>query len=322
MFSLMIPHVNWPHPEELPPLHLPALNRLLRFGSFRSLPSAESEFCFGRLGVRLEGLYKEPYAFASPVWHQAGMNSVQIADASLLAVRQEEAEVLCHGLNGLYAGDGWRFAPLHPELWTVCLPKRPDWQAPCVLDVLGQADTDCCAQGGGRQEWLRRQTEIQMWLHSHPVNSGRQSAGLLPINGLWLWDTLPAPAAADADVPLLVGSDSPWAQYAAAVHTDAPYDWAAWLRLAEEHGTEPARTALYLDGLSAAVYAGDVAAYCGLLAEWDGRFFAPLWQALQGGSLPGLQIMTGGRGGGVLQVAAKPGWRFWRRSRVFAGSLG
>ncbi|MDN8790592.1 hypothetical protein Q0L87_13795, partial [Staphylococcus aureus] len=39
-------------------------------------------------------------------------------------------------------------------------------------------------------EWLRVQTEIQMWLNAHPVNHNRKKRGLPELNGLWLWDSL------------------------------------------------------------------------------------------------------------------------------------
>ncbi len=319
MFSLHIPHLNWPYPEPLPPLHTPGLNRLLRFGRYQARPQTGAAYCFEQLGIGLGSLYHEPYAFASPVWQQAGMHSVQLLGAAALVVQPDEAEVLCHGLNALYEQDGWRFAPLHPDLWTVCLPRPADWGAPCVLDALGQADGTQRPQGRQQTQWLQRQTEIQMWLHSHPVNTERQANGRPPINGLWLWDMLPdTPPPAP---PALLGSDSLWAQYSRTVTTAAPYDWAAWQAVAAEAAVPLAQTALFLDDLSLAVSAADAYSYAECLQQWDARFFTPLWQALQQGSLSQLRLSTDGEHGGECRVEGKTGWQFWRRKKVFAGRL-
>ena len=132
MFTLFLPGLNWPQPEELPSLNTPALNRLLRFGRFQAAPAAPADFCFAHLGVRLNHLFAEPYAFASPLHQQLGLHSAQL-QSSGLAISPEEAEVLCHGLNAFCGEDGWQFAPLSPELWSIRLPRPApdsfsDWQ--------------------------------------------------------------------------------------------------------------------------------------------------------------------------------------------------
>ena len=137
MFTLVLPGLNWPQPEELPSLNTPALNRLLRFGRFQAAPAAPADFCFAHLGVRLNHLFAEPYAFASPLHQQLGLHSAQL-QSSGLAIRPEEAEVLCHGLNAFCGEDGWQFAPLSPELWSIRLPRPAAWQSPCILNITGQ----------------------------------------------------------------------------------------------------------------------------------------------------------------------------------------
>lgn len=181
MFTLFLPGLNWPQPEELPGLHTPALNRLLRFGRFQPIPAEPADFCFAHLGVQLNHLFAEPYAFASPLHQQLGLHSAQL-QSSGLDIRPEEAEVLCHGLNAFCSEDGWQFAPLSPELWSIRLPRPAAWQAPCILNIAGQHADLPQAAGPQRRQWLQRQTEIQMWLHEHPVNQRRQAEGKLPIN--------------------------------------------------------------------------------------------------------------------------------------------
>lgn len=319
MFTLNLPGLHWPHPDTLPPLKLPHLDKLLRFGRFQAAPATPADFCFRQLKVHLSQLSPQPYAFASPVWQQAGMHSVQILDSRVLAVSAAEARTLCDGLNNLYAEDDWRFEPLRPDLWLLHLPAAAGWQAPCVLDIVGQADGSQRAIGPAQTQWLQRQTEIQMWLHGQAVNQQRQAEGRPPINGLWLWDSLPADNGHSA--ARLIGSDSPWAAFSRSETASAPESWAAWQAETAARGLPPADTALYLDALATAVQCADVHAYCSRLEAWEHSLFAPLWQDLQHGRLSGLCLQTDGPAGGRLLLAARSGWRFWKRKKTFAGSL-
>lgn len=318
MFTLLLPGLNWPHPAELPALHTPALNRLLRFGRFQAAPARPAEFCFRHLAPRLDHLFAKPYAFASPLHQQIGLHSAQL-QSSGLHLSPEEAEVLCHGLNAFCAEDGWQFAPLSPELWSIRLPRPAGWQTPCILDIAGHHADVPQARGSNKKQWLQRQTEIQMWLHEHPVNTRRSAAGEPPINAVWLWDELPA---THPEPPALIGSNSPWAAYSSShqVHP-APPNYAAWQATAAECHTPLPHSALYLDGLQQAAELGHPDAYARTLQQWDEHFFAPLWHALQRNRLPAARLLTDGEHGGSLTISARSGWAFWKPQRRFAGSL-
>lgn len=320
MFTLILPGLNWPHPEELPPLRTPALNRMLRFGRFTPDPATAADFGFTHLGVRLDRLFGEPYAFASPLHQQIGLHSAQLQNSGL-NILPEEAEVLCHGLNAFCTADGWQFAPLSPELWSVRLSKPANWQSPCILNVTGHHADVPQAQGPAKKQWLQRQTEIQMWLHEHPVNTRRLANGQLPINAVWLWDQLPA-VTDPAGFPSLIGSNSPWAAYSRCPNISAaPHDYSAWLAITSEHGTTIEHSALYLDDLQQAAELGHASDYSRILQQWDECFFGPVWQALQRNQLSVARIVTDGSRGGILHLHARSGWAFWKRKRRFAGDL-
>jgi len=60
---------------------------------------------------------------------------------------------------------------------------------------------------------IRVMTELQMWLHSHPLNLRREQRGLLPVNGFWIWGggALPEQGAArvrDVELPALFSDDA------------------------------------------------------------------------------------------------------------------
>ncbi|OAM27606.1 hypothetical protein A7P95_06745 [Eikenella longinqua] len=319
MFTLCLPGLHWPHPAELPALHTPGLNQLLRFGRFQAAPSEPADFCFQHLSPQLHHLFAEPYAFASPLHQQIGLHSTQL-QSSGLHILPEEAEVLCHGLNAFCHEDSWQFAPLSPELWSIRLPRPAQWQAPYILNIAGHHADIPQALGSRKSQWLQRQTEIQMWLHNHPVNTRRSAEGKPPINALWLWDELPTES--PAAPPALIGSHSPWAAYSRSPQVrPAPANLAAWQATAAECRVPLEHSTLYLHELRQAAELGRPDDYARTLQQWDEQFFAPLWQALQRKQLPAARLLTDGEHGGSLEISARSGWAFWKPKHRFAGRL-
>ncbi len=325
--TLALPALNRNTSDTLPETVLPSLNKMMRFGVHTATPARPSEF-YGRFlwrGSLLEnaksalGISSNRSAvFASPVWQQMGMHHMDMLGGGDIQIQAHEAETLCRGLNGFLQDDGWHFSPLRPDLWLVLLPEQPNWQAAPVLDVLGRIDGSIRAEGSGSRAWLQKQTEIQMWLHAHPINAERTAAQAHAVNGVWLWRDI---AGGQSGEPFL-GSSSPWAQFYPGSRTDAPYDFDAWMEMVREHGRPVSDGLLFLDDLAVTLHTDDVWAYKDILESWEQRWFAPLWQALQQGRLNGLTIATDGGQGGSLTLKPKSARAFWKKKKVFAGNLG
>ena len=180
MFTLVLPaQLRRPH-EPVPPLSVPALNDLLRYGRFQAAPLSRGalyqSYCCDRLTL------PENQIYASPVWQRMGMNSADML--ALHDIRTDEAQAWCAELTAFYE-NRYTFRPLRPDLWTLELPAPPQWQADSIWNVCGQLDGTQTAHGADTREWLRLTTEIQMWLHNHPHNAKREAAGQPPANGLW-----------------------------------------------------------------------------------------------------------------------------------------
>lgn len=306
MFTLIVPDLLRDADETLPPLNTPALNQMLRFGRFQAALSSRAELYQQRLADRLQ--QPEQYAYVSPVYQQTGLNSVQTIDGAGLGITATQAEAWCAGLNGLYGNDAV-FSVLRPDLWQIRLPEHIEWQTPPLWDVLGQIDGSSKAQGRDAAQWLQLSTELQMWLHAHPLNQNRS----VPVNAAWLWR---AGNSRLADTPLLLGTDSAWRQQSSLNSEDMPYDFAAWQRVCNDAGADINQTALFGEDFALPQQTGDVWQYADTLAQWENRFFEPVWQALVSGSLNGLAIICQQ---GVLTVSTKPQRRFWKRSKTFNG---
>ena len=315
--TLAILGLNRPSETGLPAT--PALNEILRFGRFYPQPCSTSAFYARHLwrgsltarALRHFGLPESaPALLASPVWQQMGINQTHFSAGRDLAVRDDEAAQWCGGLNDFFREDGWCFYPFRPDLWLLTLPENPDWPVPPVLDMLGQEDGMERMEGRAPADWLAKQTEIQMWLHGHPLNIGRR----IPVNGLWLWPDLAGRAQAD-----FAAADSEWAFFPEGL-IPVPDDWQAFARAAADLGRPVSDGLIFLDGLRQT--AGGEADYCRLLADWETRFFAPVWHDLKAGRLKKLTIAADGAQGGYLEANAKPHRAFWKRRKTFAGLLG
>ncbi len=64
--------------------------------------------------------------------------------------------------------------------------QAPDYY-PHPLSILGKTINRYVEQAKNDLDWYRLLTEIQMYLHDHPVNLDRQDKGLYPINSFWFW---------------------------------------------------------------------------------------------------------------------------------------
>lgn len=324
--TLALPALNFNTSENIPPLYLPSLNKMLRFGRYIATPSRPSEFYARYLwnGSLLDAAKQylnipqhQAAVFASPVWQQMGMHQMDMLGGADIQIRAEEAAEWCAGLNDFLEQDGWCFYVVRPDLWLLTLPSSPRWQAAPVFDVLGQVDGTVRAEGPDSGIWLQKQTEIQMWLYSHPLNAARTAAKAPNVNGLWLWQDV---AGSQTSLPLLA-CDSPWAQFYAGEKADAPYDFAAWQNVVQEHGRSFSDGLIFLDDLVVTRHNSDVWAYKDILEKWENNWFTPLWQALETGRLKGLSIVTDGDNGGCLNIKPKAGRAFWKRRKEFAGRL-
>ncbi|WP_066077975.1 hypothetical protein [Bergeriella denitrificans] len=311
--------------DDAPPLpELPAFNQILRYGRVAHLPRRPSEFYARHLwrgsllahAKAFAGLPPEqPAAFASPVWQQMGMHQASIVGGEYLHIDAEEAARLCTELSAFYREDGWTFHVVRPDLWLLAKPSESDWQVAPLPDVCGQVGSSAQACGADALEWLAKQTEIQMWLHAHPVNQTRAAQGLPALNGLWLWQDATGEQTAD-----WVAASSPWAQFAEGEKIDAPYNFAALLAHIEETARPVSEAVVWLDDLAATVHMGDVSAYCDILESWETHWFAPLLGALRTGRVRQLAVETDGEQGGSLVLTRRSLRAFWKKRRVFRGT--
>jgi hypothetical protein len=144
-------------------------------------------------------------------------------------------------------------------------------------------------------------TEVQMLLHSQPVNEAREARGEPPLNSVWLWGAGRLPQTASSRFQSVTSAD-PFplglARLAGASARALPAAAAVWLAQAQED----ARHLVILDTAAGAET---------LERDW----FAPLAAALRAGRVGMLSLHVPDAGFSVETVRGDLR-RFWRRAKA------
>lgn len=235
----------------------------------------------------------------------------------------DQGDALRSMLNAHFAGDGLRFVALEAARWLVnagvaqALATHPP-------DVARDAPLlSFLPTGPDAPRWRRWHNEIQMLLFEHPLNRARESAGLAPVNGVWLWgggtlqttDGRSRIAMLYADAALARGL----ARGAGVPVAPIPRSFDA-LHGAAPLGAPPLSPALvWLEAIDPA----DGPDLARRLAAIDRDWVAPAARALPAGSL--LELVMTGRGKALRFSAARPSLaqrlRAWRSAPQLSALL-
>jgi hypothetical protein len=257
----------------------------------------------------------EPWV-ATPLHLLAGMHTVHVPPQAVLQL--DEAE--CAALEAAFAR---QFADRHLSLHTL-----PSGEFLLAGLVAPQADTleprrlmggtlaDGLPAGAAGAPLRALMSEIEMWLHTLPLNAQRERRGAVPISTLWLWGGGHSPRE-----PLAFSDERARARFQR-IH--ASEGWASALvnlcGLQERLAASPRSWADLAQDEHF-----DVDSVCALvpLAERgilgiDEAFITPAAQALHAGRLERLVIAADDR---AVELRARDRWRFWRPARDLLEAL-
>jgi hypothetical protein len=334
--TLLVPDLFLPHAvldAACRELHLPALEQLCSRAtrSDQALQGHDAWLCqafsvapqpdwpVAPLSLVADGGDAAAYFWlrADPVHLRATRDHVSLADASVLSIRPEEAELLVAALNAYFADETRQFLSLHAERWYLRLASHPQIATRTILEAIGKDINPLLPAGPQAMHWNRVTNEIQMLLHAHGVNEARESRGEPTINSVWLWGGGTHPAvgrsafhAVWSDDVLARGLGKSAGLPAAPSGAGAAQWLEAAARLGQDH-----RHLVVLDQLLLPARHGDIARWRAQLAELEERWFAPLLGALRKRRVAGLSLVGLGPERS-LQFDLTPSalLRFWRGS--------
>jgi len=298
---------------------MPALQALLSKGRRDALASDNTAYLFDLFQLAVETTGDQPVASlsalgdgldvangwwlrADPVHMVADRDQLYLSACSALGVTQAESDEVIAELNQLYAEDGWQFVAATPQRWYLRLPQSLVMRTVSTEKAMGRRVGEVLPQGADALIWQRSMTEIQMLLHSSPVNTQRSEQGLLAINSLWFWG--------GGALPEVMG-ESHWSHVVA----DDPLA----LGLARLHGlkvSDPAETSLAsVVGEEQVLWQTNIES----LARSEKGLFEPLFNMLRSGEVSELVIALPGIGSWHIDRAALRRW--WCRRKPLSSLL-
>jgi hypothetical protein len=126
------------------------------------------------------------WGLLTPMHWRVGTDAIHLADPRTLALDEPASRALFDAVRPLFDSIGFTMAWGAPLRWYATNP---------LFETLRTASLDR-AIGRNVDRWLPRQpeagpvrrlqNEVQMLLHTHPINAEREAAGALPVNSFWL----------------------------------------------------------------------------------------------------------------------------------------
>ena len=142
---------------------------------------------------------------ATPVHFFAGIDRIQLHPAGLLQLPTAEQHTLAGEFAQVFGDSPWRLkARGARELLLAGPPLYASGLDPAGF--AGDDPTGGLPQGPDAAALKRLGSEIELWLHEHPLNLERTRRGELAISTLWLWGGQIVPATATATAPAVAAA--------------------------------------------------------------------------------------------------------------------
>ncbi len=241
---------------------------------------------------------------ADPVHLRLQRDWLALIPSAGFAIERAEAEALAAALNRHFK-DQFTLHPLRADRWCLSAQSAVAFESRSPIELAGK-DVNAHLPP---KPWYALLNEIQMVLHEHPVNDGREPA----INSVWLWGGGRIPQAAGgpwqsvtADEPVALGL----ARVAKIRHRELPQSAAQWLERMPEDG----RHLILLDSLRAAHALGDADAYLERIDALERHWFSALLEALRSARV-GMVTVHAPDSGVSFETMRGDLRRFWRRAR-------
>ena len=269
---------------------------------------------------------------ATPVHLSAGLARVYLDHAGLLRLQPPELAVLETEFGRTFGSAGLTLASFASG---DLLLRTPGLAALPTTEPARCAGADVARslpQGPTAGELRRLVAEIEMWLHTQPLNEVRQRRGELPVTTLWPWGAQGEGARLVAGATDTAGAAAPGAATpgaAAAQELPEAYGRDAWLQglwrllggtcravpaqLEELLAATSARRAVLVTEVGEELQRGGGGTVIEALARLDARFVSPAWRALARGALTSFTLIVNDVG---VRADRASRFKIWRRRRA------
>lgn len=124
---------------------------------------------------------------ADPVHLQLDRDHARLLEGEALDLSLGEAQALVDSINAHFTDNDMIFEVAESQHWYLSCKRKLDVDMSPPGYAAGRNVQHFLPGGDSGRYWNAFLTEVQMLLHTHPVNQHRQAHGQLPVNSLWLW---------------------------------------------------------------------------------------------------------------------------------------
>lgn len=118
-------------------------------------------------------------------WH-LGTEQLSLLDPAGLLLSERESRALFDPVCELFTSQGWLLAWGAPLRWYAAHESLAALPCASLDRVIGRNVDLWLGSNPALRPVRRLQAEVQMLLHTHPLNAEREAKGLLPVNSFWL----------------------------------------------------------------------------------------------------------------------------------------
>jgi len=321
---------DWPAPDQLN-----HLCKLLSYGKITELPLQHNKQSIEvrilhYLGVifdedrdapvahiRAQSLeYDDKHLWClDPVHIQIDLDEAILLANEALELTEKEAHHLIQDINKHFEQDDLYIHYCAPHQWI--LKGKFELSTATIGDVMHKNINQHQPAGKDETLWRKLVNEIQMLLHSHPVNTEREKKGVPLVNSLWLWgggryNTL------QTSIDLVYGEHELIANIASVsdlAHTTLP------TKLNPEGFINRTSLMIFTDQMHA-IRSKDVFGWFDHLKRFDGGILGPLFDMLKQGDLDKLTVHSDTIEITFSKKDLTRGWlKFWQRSKLFSENI-
>lgn len=126
------------------------------------------------------------WALLSPVHWQVGRDHLTMGDPAELDLDEAESRAFLDALRPLFESEGWLCAWGAPTRWYLAHESLTALPTASLDRVVGRNPDLWLPDAPSARPLRRLVSEVQMLLHTHPLNDAREARGALPLNSVWL----------------------------------------------------------------------------------------------------------------------------------------
>lgn len=254
---------------------------------------------------------------ATPIHLIAGLTNLHLDYRGLLRLPAQDLASLAQDFTNTFGSEDFSLEVLEPGQFLLHSSRSLSATATEPSRVLAHQLEASLPDGPDAPILKRLGAELEMWLHSHPVNEERARRGELPVSTLWPWgggaalqlpeSTVPHPAGTPPTHPLAFGSDP---YLIGLSHLTALQLRALPERLPDPTDWTHAQRAVLVTEITALLHANPGWTMFEALAHIDRCFIMPAIEALRAGAVSSVLVIANDIG---LRVGRRDRLRFWRR---------